>query len=236
MHDHHHHQSDNQSPSPSSSPSSPSSPIIIIIITCDSSPWPVMIIQNIVAVLSPRCWLHKSPEKIFLHQNLFQPCGPQWTALGAVLPQTEHSSDLWDSGDDDDGDDDDDDEAASLDWPNGGAPGSPPDVLLARGPARHPPPLRLSLTSRPLQEGSVCGEEWGGWRPGPLLSPLPSRLVSAGPPGGEAQVWPGSPQTSPTICHSRRLWRDVGQLTRLDRVGQVFWICSWGRLDQNFVR
>ena len=95
--------------------------------------------------------------------------------------------DDYDDGDDGVGDDD-DDEAGSLDWPGVGAPGPPPDVLLARGPARHPPPLGLSTSSRPLQEGSVCGEEWGGWRPGPLLSPLPSRLVSAGGPGGEAQV------------------------------------------------
>ena len=53
---------------------------------------------------------------VFWQLDLCQPCGPQWAALGAVLPQTEHPSDLWDSGDggDDDGDDgdggDDDDD------------------------------------------------------------------------------------------------------------------------------
>ena len=69
-------------------------------------------------------------------------------------------------------------------------------------------------------EGGEC-EEMSGGRDWPLLQPLPPRLVPAGGPGGEAQVWSGSHQTSPTISHSRRLWRDVGHFTRLDRVGQV---------------
>ena len=107
-----------------------------------------------------------------------------------------------------------------IDRGGGGAPGPAADLLLAGGPSLHHPPLRHRGAPRHLQEGPLRGEEWGERGPGPLPRPLPNRLVLAGPAGGGPQVRDGL-VTCPTLTNSRRLWRDVGQFIKLDRVGQV---------------
>ena len=119
-----------------------------------------------------------------------------------------------------------------IDRADGGAPGVAAVLLLARGPGPHHPLLGRRGAPRHLQEGPLRGEERGERGPGPLPRPLPSRLVSAGPAGGQPQVRDGL-VTCPTLTNSRRLWRDVGQFIKLDRVGQVLHSNNW-RSDYTF--
>ena len=180
-------------------------------------------------------WLE--PELV-LYSVILQVGRPEWEAYVGLFVLDKKWKPHWDSGSEP-GYRLSDLEAACLDWPPNWASGSPLHVLRSWSPASHSLADGLCRAPRPLQEGGVSLAEnggrhhlircrycvWGGGRRLEVTTSTPASTPRAGVYFLTSRTLTGltsrESHSNLILLHSRRLWRDVSQFNKLDRIGQV---------------